>query len=359
MEPCVAVDNDGSFIIMWALEQGNWNYTVYARLVDETGTPIGNDIIVSESDKNISSIGQGKHIAVDEAGNYCLTWSSYGASTRSNIYLQMINRSGQLVGNNTIVSGPPSFIDNTFSDVSSTDDGNFIIVWDISAGVGARIYNKNHTFITNVIYLHDPGNSYSPFTISSDKDSIFYILVGGYGNQYIQKIKTSGEFIGDTIKVIFSNSNLSYSYSNEISDIINNKFVIGLGGYNKIDADVYTQSFDSDINEIGSFKKINDDIASAPQRKSLVKFNNKGQSIVLWEDGKNGRKDLYAQIYDENFNPVNQNIQINEVSTDYWFLHNKEVQSFSDGTFIIAYTGSDQYYNDMVWLQAVSPSGKK
>ncbi len=356
MEPCVAIDNDGSFMVMWSSEPGNW---VYARLIDKTGIPIGNQITVSESDKSISSIGQGKHIAVDEAGNYCLTWSSYGASTRSNIYLQMINRSGQMVGNNTIVSGSPSFLDNSFPDVSSTDDGNFIIVWDIYDGVGVRIYNKNHTFITNVLYLHDPGNSYSPFAISSDKDSIFYILVGGYGNQYIQKIKSNGQFIGDTVKVIINDSNLSYSYSNEISDIIKNKFVIGTDGYSKTDADVYAQSFDSGINQIGPFIKINDDVASSPQRKSLVKFNNKGQSIVLWEDRKNGRNDLFAQVYDQDFNPLNGNVQINDLDTDYWHLSSKEVQTLSDGTFIIAFTGYNEYGSDGVYLQAVNTAGEK
>jgi len=366
MEPSAAVYKDGSFMIMWASETGSWHYTVYARVFGKDGLPLGNDIVVSEPDKNASSIGQGKHIDVDAEGNYCITWSSNTTSgTTSEIYLQIVNIAGQLIGTNTIVSNPDDGLRKYFPCISSTDDGNFIIVWNVNNNypvndeLGIRIYSHNNSsFITDVIN-YDTGLSWAGYTASSDRDSTFYILLPNDSRQYIQKIKSTGEIISDTILVKFNSTNANYSFVNEMTDVINNRFVIGVAKYDRNDANIYMQIFNSEITPLGLFEKVHDDAGSAPQRKSLVKFNNRGEAIVLWEDKRNGRYDLYAQVFDKDFNPVGENIQINNTGTDYWFLNNKVVATQSDGTFVITYTGSDEYSRDIVWLQKVSSAGKK
>lgn len=360
MEPCIAIDEDGSFMIMWASEKGDWNYTVYARLIDKLGNPVGSEIIVNESQNNISSIGQGKHISVDGDGNYCLTWSSYGGTSRSNIYLQLINRNGALLGNNLLVNDPNDTNSlNTFPQISSAGNNNFMIAWNINSGTSTRIYNQNYGFITGVNSFVDNEILYPPFTISSDRDSIFFILLNGSGNYFIQKIKSNGEFLGDTTRVKIDNDNLGYIYSSDMTDIINGKFFITYTGYEKSDLNIYAQEFDWNINAIGLLQKINDDVASSAQREPIVKFNNLGQLIVIWKDSRNGNNDLYAQVYDDDFNPVNGNIQVNNVIMGYSTLLNKEVQTFSDGTFVITFTTSDLYSINRIFLQTINNRGEK
>lgn len=365
MEPCVAVDNDGSFIIMWALEQGNGIYQVYARLIDSTGTPSGNEKTINDPSNNLSSIGQGKFISIDASGSYYLCWSSYGGTNFSKIYLQRLNRQGNKIGSNIEVSSSQDSSDHYFPEIVTTDDGYSFIIWwkelrnQIKSGASARIYSSDSSFVTDEIIISEPDVFGDYYTTTTDKDSIFLYVSSSSTRPYFQRINKSGQFVGDTVGVGYNLNNINYIQIRDISEIMNDRFIIASDAAQRTDLNIYLQEYDDNLLPVGESKKINDDFAGSRQRFPYVKFNKQGQSIVLWEDGKNGRKDLYAQIYDENFNPVNQNIQINEVSTDYWFLHNKEVQSFSDGTFIIAYTGSDQYYNDMVWLQAVSPSGEK
>ncbi len=119
--PSVAISDDGSFMVVW----GGIS-SVYARLVDSSGEAVGNAIIINEPDKNISNYSNGKYIAVDDNGDYCITWNSY-----SNVYLQIVNKSGQLTGFNTIVNNPNSW-SNSQPEISSAGSDNFLIGWDLS-----------------------------------------------------------------------------------------------------------------------------------------------------------------------------------------------------------------------------------
>ncbi len=361
MEPSVVVNNDGSFLVMWASEPGDWNFQVYARLFDKTSNPITSEINVSEPNYRISSIGQGKHVALDEQNNYCVTWSSYADNNFSNILIQMIDSSGQKVGNNIIVSSLSDSSNKYFPVVSSTDDGHFLITWDYESqyggGGGARIYNIDGYFTTDEFKLLNDQSSWH--NVSSDKDSIFLVYWLGTDCQYLQKIKTTGELISDTVRVKYNSNNTFYSYAGGITDVYNDHFYTAPEFNLRNDEDVYLQKFNLDLEPVGSFSNISDDVGSAWQRKSLVKFNNRGEPIVLWEDKRNGRYDLYAQVYDKNFNPVGSNIQINETNAEHWFLYDKKVESLSDGTFVIVFDGSEIYSDDKVFLQLVNISGEK
>ena len=368
-EPSVAVNSDGSFMVMWASQSGSGNYQVYARLLDSSGNPVGQDILVTDTSLGLSSIGRDRSIDIDGFGKYCLTWSSYSSTNFSRIYLQIINSSGQMQGSNILVSSPTDSSQNYFPDIASTDDGHFLITWEKDfdypfgdgGGVGGRIYNPNGYFETDdfVIYNH-PYSSWNPVNVAADRDSIFIVLWLGDGGQYLQKIKSNGEFIGDKVKVIYNSINPEYSYYSGLTNMFNNHFFIAPELYERHDQNIYLQKFNSELQPVGSFNKLHDDFGSASQRKSLVKFNHFGESIVLWEDQRNGRFDLYAQVYDELFNTIGNNIQINETDADYWFLYDKEVQSLADGTFVIAFSREADYYTgSTVFIQLVSNSGEK
>lgn len=367
-EPSAAVSNDGSFMVMWNTEFYNGEDQVYAKLFDSFGNPVGQNIYVSEYPLNNSSIGRGKTIDVDGMGTYCLTWSSVSPPSYSKIYLQIINSYGQKIGGNVLVSSPNDSSQNYFPDIASTDDGHFLITWEkhfeyplSGGGVGGRIYHSDGYFVTDDFSIYrNSSSSWNPVNLSSDKDSIFIVLWLGYSGQYLQKIKSTGELIGDTVRVSYNSNNTFYSYYSGLTDTYNNHFFIAPEFYERHDQNIYLQKFNLELHPIGPLNKLHDDYGSAWQRKSLVKFNNTGKSIVLWEDHRNGRFDLYAQVYDEQFNPLGDNIQVNETDADYWFLQYKGVHSISDGTFVIAFSGDKEYSNGSgVYLQLMNLSGEK
>ncbi len=364
-EPCAAVNEDGSYMIMWASEQGSSRYKVYARLIDKFGNFVGPEIVVSDENKYSSSIGRGKHVAVDQNGNYCLTWSAYDEGLRSKVYLQLIDRFGNMIGGNLLVSEESNLAGNYFPQIASVKDGTFLIVWQVdndypaNDDMGLRIYNVNNNFITDVFYSSDSTNGYGFSTLSSDNTSTFYLLGGGYENERIIKLRSDGTFISDNPLGEIRNSDLGYSHINGLSDVRKNRLYISLIGYTKSDLDVYNKGYDTTITSVTDLELVNDDTASSIQKYPDVAYNKFGQSIMLWEDRRNGWYDLYAQVYDENYNPINGNIKVNDGNNEQWFLHNKVVKSQSDGTFIIAFGGAEGFNDDEVYLQKISNSGEK
>lgn len=364
-EPSVAVYKDGSFAVMWSAEQGDWNYKVYARLFDSLGNSLGTEIIVNEPTKNISSIGQGKHIAVDDNGNYYISWSSYNKSTFSNIYLQQIDKSGAKVGSNLTINNSNDSSDCYFPEIVSTNDGYLFIVWQkqfryqIKNGISARICYSTNSFITDEIDISHADVWGDSFSLSTDRDSLFIYSFSGEEPPSFQMLNKSGVFIGDPVKVNYNSSIISYVQTGVLTEIVNNSFLNVAIIYERNDANLYYQKFDKNLIAIGTFEKINDDVGSASQKKPLVKYNNKGESIILWEDKRNGRYDLYAQVYDKDYNLVGENIQVNDAKGDHWYLGDKAVQTLSDGTFIVAFIGSDEYSGYAVWLQKIDCSGQK
>ncbi|HCY77419.1 MAG TPA: hypothetical protein DHV28_15995 [Ignavibacteriales bacterium] len=364
-EPCAAVNDDGSYMIMWASEQGNSKYKVYARLVDNFGNFAGPEITVSDENKYSSSIGRGKNIAVDQYGNYCLTWSAYDEGSRSKVFLQLIDSYGNMIGGNILVSEDSSTAHNFFPQVASVKDGTFLFAWRVDNNwpsydeTGIRIYNINNGFITDVIYRIDSTNGYGLSGLSSDKQHTFYWLTSGYTNPSIIKLNSNGTSISETSLGDFRTPDLNYSYLNGITDAVTNRLYISMIAYRKTDLDVFCKGYDTTITALTELERVNDDTASSIQKYPTVAYNKFGHSIVLWEDRRNGWRDLYAQVYDENYNPINSNLKINDGNSEQWFLNNKIVKSQSDGAFVIAFAGAESSSDDEVYLQKISSDGAK
>ena len=180
------------------------------------------------------------------------------------------------------------------------------------------------------------------------------------GYQYLQKISTSGEFKSDTVRVKYNSTNKFYSYTAALTNIINEHFFMASNAQQRNDANVYKQKFNINLEPEDSSINIADDFGSVLQKKPLVRINSRGDVIVVWEDSRNGRNDLYAQVYDKDFNAVGDNIQINETNADYWSLNDKAIKYFSDGAFVIVFSGSDEYSDGTdVYIQLIDTRGEK
>ena len=68
--PSVAMDADGDFVVTWSgPDQDGFLYSVYARRYDNTGSPIGNEFLVSdESNTSRPTVG------MDSTGNFVISF---------------------------------------------------------------------------------------------------------------------------------------------------------------------------------------------------------------------------------------------------------------------------------------------
>lgn len=359
-----ALHSDGSFMIMWGSSNGS-HYQIYARYFDSTGTTSGNDLIINDPFNYLTSIGGGKFISVDGNGNYVICWSSGGGENYSKIFLQRLNHLGQKLDNNILVSQNSDSSECYFPEISTTNDGYSFIIWHNSSrygfgsGVYARIFNFNQSFVTDEFAISERDVWGDLFFSSTDHDSAFLIIHSSSTRPYFRRIDKYGNFSGDTVGVTYNENNVRYIDLNNLSDMYQNKFLVAANTSDRNDENVHLQRYDFNLNPINGFNKQNDDVNSSKQRYPVIKFNQQGNSLAIWEDRRNGKEDLYGQIYDSTFTPITDNFIINDEGTENFILSDKKITSLTDGSFVVAFIGSSDYYEEKIWLQAISNTGEK
>ena len=359
-----AIHSNSSFMIMWGLSNGSY-YQIYARYFDSTGTASGPDILINDPFNYLTSIGGGKFISVDGDGNYVICWSSASGENYSKIFLQRLNHLGQKIDNNILVSQNSDSTDCYFPEISTTNDGYSFIIWHnrsrygFGSGVYARIFNFNQSFVADEFTISQRDAWGDLFCTSTDHDSAFLFIHSSSTRPYFRRIDKYGNFNGDTVGVTYNENNARYIDLNNLSNMYQNKVLIAVNTSDRNDQNVYLQSYDFNFNPINGFNKQNDDVNSSKQRYPVIKFNQQGNSLVIWEDRRNGKEDLYGQLYDSTFSPITDNFIINDEGTDNFILRDKKITSLSDGSFVVAFIGSSDYNEKKIWLQAISNAGEK
>ena len=359
--PSAAIDNDGNFIIIWTY---NDRYR-YSRLFNNSGTPQSSDILISENKySNTSSLGEVRQSAVDQQGNFATVWSSYYNNV-SEIIFQMIDQYGNKIGNNLIVSDLDKGYNSYFPSISATDSGYYFITWDVDSSWesrenGGRIINKDGSFVTGQLLF---GNGNSNFSVASNwKDKFVFCWLGNtysssqniyIQNMYGQIIGNNGSLIGNSQIIDYGKTKNNWLNSFAISNMSANGFYLTFDDYH----DVYIQRFDSLFKPLTNEIRVNDDVASSFQYDPEVCYNNNGQSIIIWKDERNGKIDIYGRVFDKSFNPVGNEIMINDVAAGGYFK-NRSVKSLSDGNFVVAFSGKD-YDSGGLNIQLISNNGEK
>jgi hypothetical protein len=149
----VASDPSGNFVVVWRSDQqGGWYADVFGQRYASTGAPLGPEFRIN----TYTTSSQFPHaVASDAAGNFVVTWISFGQDDGmySGVYAQRYASSGVALG--------PEFRANTFtpdqqgvlgSSVAADPTGNFVIVWDSKNqdGPGYGVYGQRYSPIVPV-----------------------------------------------------------------------------------------------------------------------------------------------------------------------------------------------------------------
>ncbi|MBL8452003.1 MAG: cadherin repeat domain-containing protein, partial [Zoogloea sp.] len=143
-EPAVAMDANGNFVVTyqtWA--SGNNSWGVLATRYNASGVAQGAEFVVSTT-LDLDQIEPS--VAMDSAGNFVITWQSYGQEGASDgIYAQRYNASG-------VAQGGEFHVNTTTADnqnlptVAMDSSGNFVITWESYAQDGSLqgIYGQRY-----------------------------------------------------------------------------------------------------------------------------------------------------------------------------------------------------------------------
>ncbi len=124
--PDIAVDDLGHFVVVWE-ERGD-SVNVYARLYAANAVPLTEIIRVNQR-VNPSATSAYARVAMNNKGDFVVTWVSRKTDIAGDVYAQRFNSGGEKIGTNFLVpsatAGP-----QTRPDVAMNASGRFVVVWE-------------------------------------------------------------------------------------------------------------------------------------------------------------------------------------------------------------------------------------
>ena len=361
ISPVVACDSSGNSIIVWA-DDRNGDIDIYAQRFAANGSPIGSNFRVNS---DISEAWQHfPAVATDKQGNFVIVWVDEREGT-SYIYAQIFSKDGNRVGDNFKVDADNNTPSNQSSPaVAFSHTGRILFVWQDDRNgnpdIYAQFYNMDGTKLGSAFLINDDdgnGNQYNP-AVATDANGNFIVVWRDTRNNiwdiYAQRIKNDGSFVNSNFRVNDDNSN-SWKISPAVAFDNSGNFAVAWEDFRNGDGDIYIQRYQADGTLLGTNIKVNDDSQSKQQSNPAVTFDDAGNFFVVWEDERNGNKDIFAQKFDASGNAISVNFQLNDDN-------NQKNQKFpavafqKPGNFIVVWEDDRNDYGD-IYLQPLSSNG--
>jgi Secretion system C-terminal sorting domain len=358
--PAAAFNEDGDFVVCWTSRKSG-NTTLIGRGFDKNGQAKGTEFTLSDY-QNFSVYASRRQVAYLGNDKFAATWYQKN-QTIGEIKFQVFNIFGETEGGRQTVGTIDSSNTASRTAISAIQSGRCLISWiDLKTyyypserKVFGRIYNSNSNQFSNLIQISDSAYTDGfELSITNNQDDTFLVLFATGAKTKGQFINTAGITVGDNITLA---RNLSWSWRS-YAPSYENKINFVYDWYTETDRNINYSQLDQNLNENFIREKINDDACSANQIQPVVHYNKLGQSIVLWYDKRNGKQDLFAQVYDKNNNAVGGALVIND-SSYINYQANYVVKSLSDGNFVIGFVLGARYNQTYIFLQVVSPQGEK
>jgi hypothetical protein len=140
----IAVDDAGNYAITWAsLNQDGSGWGIYAQRFDAAGEKLGGEFRVNTRTTNHQRFST---IAMDADGDFVIVWSSLGQDGNNyGVYGQRYDAAGTAVGGEFHVNTTTASFQGRPS-IAMDDDGDFVVVWESIGqdGDGVGIYYQQY-----------------------------------------------------------------------------------------------------------------------------------------------------------------------------------------------------------------------
>jgi hypothetical protein len=366
MDPAIAMDGSGSFIITWQDDRTH-AFDIYAQRYNSSGTPQGSNFKVNDDVGYTSQTCPA--IAMDALGNFVITWED-GRNGNSDIYAQKYNFSGTPLGSNFEVNDDRGPTDQGCPAIALDGSFNFVITWvDYRSGsypynpdIYAQRYDSIGTPLGFNFKVNDAtGTALLGFpAIAMDVFGNFVITWkderNGDPDIYAQRYDFSGNPLGSNFKVNDDAGPCDQRYPVIAIDGSGN-FVITWEDYRSYDHDIYAQRYNSSGGPLGSNFKVNDDAGTTEQEYPAIAMDGSGNFVITWEDERNGNKNIYAQRYDFPGNPLGSNFKVNDDAGSSFHWH-PAIAIDGSGNFVITWEDwRNVGYNPDIYAQRYNSSG--
>ncbi|MBN1394651.1 MAG: trypsin-like serine protease, partial [Pirellulales bacterium] len=200
--PAVAMDGYGDFVVVWAGEGEDDLGGVYAAIFDKDGYIVVDDFLINQTTQNLQTMPS---VAMDPDGDFVVTWTSYGQDgDLDGIYARRFNVQGVALGDEFLVNTTTAHRQD-YSDIAMDDAGNFVVVWrsDQQDGNSWGIYGQRFSATGAKLGGEFRVNTYTldkqiDPAVAMDADGDFIVTWssmgqdgGGYG-VYVRRYSSAG-----------------------------------------------------------------------------------------------------------------------------------------------------------------------
>ena len=277
-------------------------------LYGQNNSPLIPDFRVNEQGGN--SVKNYNKTAINNNNISMVVWSDYREGT-SNVYAQLINANGELIGTNIKVNDTGNNEDYRIPDVSVNEDNQFLVVWSDRRD-SYKIYGQ---------LIDESGNFIGSNFIISDEDLSAY--------QYYPAVASNGkEFI-----VVWSDGRFSATYN------------------------IYGQKLNKNGDKIGKNFMINSDSLEVSNYSPDVALKKDGSYIVSWYYYKNGYFTPESIVRDKNDNILSPQIEVSDSSYNSVNNYYPQTAVADSGFVIVWYRIFNSQYN--IVGQFLNPEGEK
>lgn len=329
--PVITSDGSGGAVIAWVDTRvetnGSGDRNVYAQRVNASGVAqwtTNGVAICTQVDTQLYTA-----IVSDGSGGAIITWEDYrNGTTNIDIYARRINSSGVAQGgNNGGVAICTAANNQEKPTIISDGSGGAIIAWrdyrnETNGDIYARRFNSSNLaqWTANGVAICTAVNNQETPTLTTDGSGGAIITwsdlrggaLGTVGNTgykiYVQRVNSSGvvQWILDGIQIVSAFGDMQLPVIN--SDGSGGAIISWQDWRANASAvfviDIYAQR----INSAGAVQWTTDGApictATSNQSSPNIVTSSNGNSIITWEDKRNGLKDIYAQSIDANGIPL-------------------------------------------------------
>jgi hypothetical protein len=308
--PAIATDGTGNYVIVWQSSgQDGSGLGVYAQLYNTAGVVQGAEFRVNTTTLNDQSLPA---VAMDNAGDFVVTWSGNGTGDVAGVFAQRYNPAGVKQGGQFRVN-TTTLNDQSLPAVAMDQTGDFIVAWQSygqdGSGLGAYAQRYNATGVKQGVEFrvntYTSGNQYEP-SVAMDTAGDFVVAWqsfyqdgsswGVYAQRYnATGVKQGGEFGVNTY--IAGNQSSASVGMDAAGD-----FVVAWhsgGGQDGSGYGIFAQHYNAAGVAQGGEFGVNT-YTTGNQFYASVGMNAAGDSVFAWtSDGQDGSGlGVYGQRYD-------------------------------------------------------------
>lgn len=306
--PAVASDSCGNFIVVW-MDEREGDYTIFGQRFTREGSSIGVNFRINQftAEENAAASA-----SMNAEGKFVVTWVQ-----GDDIYARIFDEEGNPLSSSFKVNDDMGHKHETPS-VALFDDGRFVITWQDTRNawppdIFAQLYNSDGTpYLSNFIVNDHIGGQqgFPDVSILGGYDIFTVTWMDGRNENfdiYIQSFLWDYP-VGSNKKV---NDDVAddEQYTPVISESQGLDRVIVWQDYREGFPNIYGARMEY-TGRVDTNFRVNDDIDTVYHGNPSVSTIADGY-IVVWEDERNGNLDIYAQMYDEEVNPIGSNFQVN------------------------------------------------